>query len=170
MITSFGCCSICPGLVQGQGAEERGWGWLTVAGERGGLAGNASMWCKFSFFLRKYFLSSECQGMYSAEQKAAFVLPGYLLNENTESLQPLGGSLPRRKSYYVCVHIHTQSRPRGENGYCPVGLDTRTMQVMVKPGPLASFGDHYCAFKIQDISLSQKRQPECRHSLWVIND
>lgn len=44
--------------------------------------------------------------------------------------------------------------------------DSLIVWVMMKIGTLASFGAYYWDFKIQDISLSQKRQPERRHEVF----
>lgn len=57
---------------------------VDVVRERGGLTGNLPMCYHFFFSLRKCFLSSEYQGIYSTDWRAAFSLPGYLFNENAE--------------------------------------------------------------------------------------
>lgn len=50
------------------------WGFILVVGEKKKILG-------------KYFLNSKYQRIYSTELRAAYILPGYLLNENTESVQ-----------------------------------------------------------------------------------
>lgn len=60
----------CPG----EGSLSWGFILVVVAGGWGDILG-------------KYFLNSKYQRIYSTELRAAFVLPGYLLNENTESVQ-----------------------------------------------------------------------------------
>lgn len=55
--------------------------------ERGGLAGDLSLLRGEKKILGKYFLSSKYQRMHSTELRAVFTFPGYLFNENTESVQ-----------------------------------------------------------------------------------
>lgn len=62
------------GMLDGCPGEGRlSWGFILVVGEKK--------------ILGKYFLSSKYQRMHSTELRAVFTFPGYLFNENTESVQ-----------------------------------------------------------------------------------